>query len=163
MDFFTNTIEVGAIEDLAEGIYMASGVNPPSDKPNQPDDYWDNWRCMWTGHNTGHHSVCHISATHFGIHQGGATPLVMNFTTNFPIKEVKNASGYPVTNLSDRSFTITAMNNGNPNETIGFNFEIVVDYDQLHLENEAGQPLLGAIGTHNASSYFVRVASYRFG
>ena len=48
-------------------------------------------------------------------------------------------------------------------ETIGFNFEIVVDYDQLHLENEAGQPLLGAIGTHNASSYFVRVASYRFG
>lgn len=163
MDFFTNTIEIGAIEDLAEGIYMESGALVPTPDAGPTHDCWVNWKCTWTGHNTGHHSVCHVSATHAGVHEGGSKPLVINFTTNFPILEVRDASGYPITNVTDRSFTITAMNNGNPNESIGFTFQIVVDYNALHLENEAGQPLQGAIGTRNASDYSVRVASYRFG
>ena len=151
-----------AIEaDTAEGIYAGSGAMDPSvtPGPNLPgpvtEDCWINWKCTWTGHNCGGHSVCNVTANHCGNHSGQC--LSMNFVTTFPIQEVKNASGLTISNVGTYSFTLTRNNHFNPTESIGFNFEIVtsqVFYDA------SGAPLHGAIGEFNAASQYCKVASY---
>lgn len=155
--------------DVSEGVYAGSGVyNPPQDKdpiipPDAPGgggstEYapcWINWQCTWTGHNNGGHSVCHVSANHCGDHTGNC--LVMNFVTNFPISDVKNASGLTISAVGSHSFTLTRNNFFNQNDTIGFNFEIVTSqimYDENH------NPLHGAIGANNADAFYCKVASY---
>lgn len=149
-----------AIEaDTAEGIYAGSGAPTPTPDPFAPgpitEDCWINWNCTWTGHNNGGHSVCHVSASHCGSHSGNC--LVMNFSTNFAIKEVKNASGLSISNVGTYSFTLTRNNFFNPSDNIGFNFEIVTS-DPMY--DEAGNPLHGAIGTNNAAAYSCSVSSY---
>lgn len=149
------------IDDTSEGIYAGSGSSPSPiiPVPEEPGhNCWINWKCTWTGHNNGHHSVCHVSANHCGDHSGSS--LVIHFTTNFPISEVKNASGLTISNVGLYNFTLTRNNFFNPSDNIGFNFEIVTSaifYDA------AGKPLAGAIGENNASAYTCRVAGYTCG
>lgn len=153
-----------AIEaDVSEGVYAGSGstgTDPGTDPeiptvPVTPTGCWVNWQCTWTGHNNGGHSVCHVSASHSGDHTGNT--LVMNFVTNFPISEVKNASGYTISNVGLYSFTITRNNFFNGSDNIGFNFEIVTT---LVLKDAAGNDLHGAIGENNADAYYCKVASF---
>ncbi len=161
-EFITPTLVDLDINETAEGVYAGSGAsNPDPTVPPTPTEpptssgCWINWKCTWTGHNNGGHSVCHVSADHCGDHSGEC--LVMNFITNFNIADVKNASGYTISNITARSFTITRNNHFNASENIGFNFELVsadVFYD------EANKPLHGAIGGNNAASYYCTVASY---
>lgn len=154
--------ELVNIDDVAEGVYAGSGAwgtNPDTNPPIiETKECWVNWQCKWTGHNNGHHSVCHISANHCGDHSGEC--LTINFVTNFPIKEVKNASGYTITNVGTYSFSIIRNNHFNPGESIGFNFEIVTS---ATMYDESGKQLEGAIGAHNADAYYCKVASYECG
>lgn len=160
-EFITPTLLDLDINETAESIYAGSGAVPPTPTmdPFAPgyigSDCWLNWRCTWTGHNNGGHSVCNVTANHCSNHSGEC--LIMNFVTNFAIKEVKNASGLTISNVSTYSFTLTRNNHFNPTENIGFNFEIVsadIFYD------ESGNPLHGAIGANNAEAYTCKVASY---
>ncbi len=153
-----------AIEaDVSEGVYAGSGSigpNPGADPdipviPDTPIGCWTNWQCTWTGHNNGHHSVCHVSASHAGDHTGNT--LVMNFVTNFPIVEVKNASGYAISNVGLYNFTITRILHYNQNDNIGFNFEIVTS---LELTDASGNKLAGAIGEANKDTYYCKVATW---
>ena len=166
------------IEDVAEGIYAGSGstsspavptpiptadpsgsVTPaPTTAPGggtTPTQCWVNWQCRWTGHNNGGHSVCHVSANHCGDHSGES--LTMHFVTNFPIVEVKNASGCIISNVGAYSFTIIRNNHFNAGDSIGFNFEIVTS---ATLYDASGNPLHGAIGANNADAYYCKVASH---
>ncbi|MBQ7919019.1 MAG: hypothetical protein IJ324_03630 [Lachnospiraceae bacterium] len=154
-----------AIEaDTAEGIYAGSGAyNPtPTPDPYAPgavtEDCWINWTCTWTGHNNGHHSVCNVTGNHCGNHSGSV--LVLNFVTNFPIQEVKNASGLTISNVGTYSFTLTRNNHFNPTESVGFNFEIVTS---SKLPRKTGGTYEGAIGEDNADAYYCKVASYTCG
>ena len=160
-------------EDVSEGVYAGSGAvsgdkpgsNDPTTWPNNPgggggSEYapcWVNWQCTWTGHNNGGHSVCHVQANHNGDHS--CNTLVMNFVTNFPIKDVKNASGLTISSVGVYGFTLTRNNHFNPTENIGFNFEIVTA-DGFILYDENGNALHGAIGTNNADAYYCKVVSY---
>lgn len=162
---------VTEVTDLSEGVFAGSGAvpTPPGDSPFIPPttpgggggaEYapcWTDWQCRWTGHNNGGHSVCHVSARHEGNHTGNR--LVMNFVTNFPVKDVKNASGCAISNVSSYSFTLTWNNFFNPGESLGFNFEIVTA-DGFVLYDESGKPLHGAIGINNADAYYCKVVSY---
>ena len=162
---------INLIDDINEGVYAGSGafnappgngLIPPSTPPGGTGGgdvplCWVNWQCRWTGHNNGGHSVCHVSARHEGNHSGNR--LVMNFVTNFPVKDVKNASGCAISNVSSYSFTLTWNNFFNPNENIGFNFEIVTAGGFV-LYDESGKPLHGAIGINNADAYYCKVVSF---
>lgn len=151
------------IDDASEGVYAGSGawggttdiVIPPAAEIKQ---CWINWQCKWTGHNNGGHSICHVSANHCGDHSGER--LVMNFVTNFPIQDVKNASGLTITNVGTYSFSLIRNNHFNPSESIGFCFEIVTSADMY---DESGNKLHGAIGSNNADAYYCKVASYECG
>ena len=159
------------INDVSEGVYAGSGaINIPDEQdPTIPSDNpgggggsgyapcWTDWQCTWTGHNNGGHSVCHVRAQHCGDHSGNC--LVINFSTNFPISDVKNASGLTISSVGTYSFTLIRNNFFNPNDNIGFNFEIVVSPEFL-LYDESGNPLHGAIGTNNAGTYYCKVVSY---
>ena len=161
---------LNVISDVSEGVYAGSGaVNIPDEKdptvlPNTPgggggSEYapcWINWKCTWTGHNNGGHSVCHVSANHCGDHSGNC--LVIDFVTNFTIKEVKNASGFTISSVGSNNFTLIRNNFFNPSESIGFNFEIVTS-DMMY--DESNNPLHGAIGTRNADAYYCKVVSYQ--
>lgn len=148
------------VEDMAEGVYAASGSLPEEDDFYEPptggeQGCWQ-FECKWTGHNNGGHSVCHVQGTHCGDHSGNT--LRMEFLTNFPIKEVKNASGLTISEVGAFSFVLTRNNHFNSNESIGFNFEIetsTVFYD------EAGNPLHGAIGACNGDKYRCKVQNYK--
>lgn len=150
------------ITDMAEGVYAGSGFFP--DNPDDPlPDFtpvgcWMNWQCKWVGHNNGGHSVCHVSANHCGDHSGEC--LTINFLTNFPIQEIKNTSGLTVSNVGTYTFSLTRNNHFNPNESIGFNFEIITS---ALLYDENGNLLHGAIGSNNASAYYCKVAGYTCG
>jgi len=153
------------IDDMAEGVYAGSGglvedsTPIPNPDPNpMPEGCWINWQCKWVGHNNGGHSICHVSANHCSNHSGDR--LVMNFLTNFPIQDVKNASGLTISNIGTYNFTLTRNNHFNPTESIGFNFEIVTS---ALMYDESGNPLHGAIGSNNASAYYCKVASYTCG
>lgn len=159
-------------EDVSEGVYAGSGAvsgdkpgenpfippnNPGSGSGSEYAPCWINWQCTWTGHNNGGHSVCHVSAQHCGDHSGNC--LVINFETNFPISDVKNASGLTISNIGTNRFTLIRNNFFNPSDNIGFNFEIVVS-SEFPLYDEGGNPLHGAIGTKNADAYYCKVTSY---
>ncbi len=156
------------VEDMSEGVYAGSGalstnpdetINPSVPTPGTPGgevkECWVNWQCRWAGHNNGGHSVCNVTANHCGDHSGEC--LVMNFVTNFPIREVKNASGLTISNVGTYNFTLVRNNHFNPSESIGFNFEIVTS---ATLYDESGNPLHGAIGASNGDAYYCKVASY---
>lgn len=144
------------INDTAEGIYAGSGSLPNIPQETTPsipnDDSW-HWECRWDGHNSGGHSVCHFQGTHRG-HKSG-NHLELHVTTNFPIKEVKNASGLTITNQGLYNFTLIRNNHFNPSESVGFNAEIVTS-ELLYDENN--NPLHGAIGTNNAAAKRCNVA-----
>ncbi len=149
------------IEDTGEGIYAGSGAwNTNPDIPNPPFPPGDDassdwvWNCKWTGHNHGGHSVCHVLGQHCGNKCGES--ITLNIVTNFTIREVKNASGYTITNLGSHSFSIVRNGHFNPNESVGFNFEIVTS-DPMYDEN--GNALHGAIGAHNAHDKYCKVVS----
>lgn len=152
---------VTEVTDLSEGVFAGSGAIPtppgtePTPTPTPVDECWTNWECRWDGHNSGGHSVCHVSANHCGNHSGEC--LIMNFRTNFPIKEVKNASGFPISNVGTHTFTLTRNNHFNPGENIGFCFEIVTSADMY---DEGGNKLHGAIGANNGAVYYCSVESY---
>lgn len=160
------TPELLSIDDMAEGVYAGSGgiidtvgpVPTPDEPAPTPAGCWINWQCRWTGHDHGGHSVCNVTANHCSDHSGER--LVMNFITNFPIQEVKNASGLTISNVGTYTFTLIRNNHFNPTESIGFNFEIVTS---ALLYDESGNPLHGAIGTNNDSAYYCKVASYTCG
>lgn len=148
------------IEDPSEGVFVGSGAifdNPEEDAPIL-GGCWINWQCKWVGHNNGGHSVCNVTATHCGDHSGNR--LTMNFMTNFPITEVKNASGLTISNVSTYSFTLTRDNFFNPTENIGFNFEVVTS---ALMYDENGNALHGAIGENNAAGYYCKLAGYSCG
>lgn len=152
--------EIENIEDPSEGIFIGSGAifdNPEEDEPIL-GGCWINWQCKWVGHNNGGHSVCNVTATHCGDHSGNR--LTMNFMTNFPIAEVKNASGLTISNVSTYSFTLTRNNFFNPTESIGFNFEIVTS---ALMYDENGNALHGAIGENNGAGYYCKLAGYSCG
>lgn len=159
-DFIAELIDLN-IDDTKEGIYAGSGSSP---NPGEPETTipmppqqkcWVDWKCTWTGHNNGGHSVCHVSARHCGDHSGNT--LVMNFSTNFDIADVKNASGCTISNIGLHVFTITRNNFFNPNDNIGFNFEIVTSTPTY---DAAGNALHGAIGANNVNTYYCDVASF---
>lgn len=165
--------DIEVVNDMDEGVYAGSGAFDNSQGDDtQPGSSgggggtagharcWINWQCRWTGHNNGGHSVCNVTASHCGDHSGNC--LVMNFATNFPISDVKNASGLTISNIGTYSFTLTRNNFFNAGDNIGFNFEIVVS-PELLLTDEAGNPLHGAIGTKNAAAYYCKVTSYQCG
>ncbi len=158
------------VTDVSEGVYAGSGAfdttpgtnpipipdtTPPLAPGGGVQTCWVNWQCRWTGHNNGGHSVCHVSANHCGDHSGEC--LVMNFVTNFPIREVKNASGLTISGVGTYNFTLIRNNHFNPGENIGFNFEIVTS---TVMYDENNNPLHGAIGLNNADAYYCKVASY---
>ena len=160
-DFIAELIDLN-IDDTKEGIYAGSGSSPNPGEPETttpvptpPKQCWVDWRCTWTGHNNGGHSVCHVSARHCGDHSGNT--LTMTFTTNFDIADVKNASGYTISNVGLHVFTITRNNHFNANDNIGFNFEIVTS---TPMYDAAGNALHGAIGANNADTYYCDLASF---
>lgn len=81
----------------------------------------------------------------------------MNFTTNFAIAEVKNASGCTISNVGSYVFTLTRNGHFNGNDNIGFNFEIVTS---TPMYDASGNPLHGAIGENNANTYYCNLASF---
>lgn len=157
-DFIAPVILDLDINETAEGVYAGSGAPPilpqPSEEPGH-GSCWTNWTCTWTGHNNGGHSICNVTVNHLGEHSG--CTLVINFTTNFTIKEVKNASGLTISNVGTNSFTLTRNNFFNQSESVGFNFEITTS-DLFYDEN--GNPLHGAIGANNADSKYCKVVSW---
>lgn len=159
-DFIAELIDLD-IDDSKEGIYAGSGSSPNPGQPETTPAYvdqkcWVNWKFTWTGHNNGGHSICNISAKHCGDHAGNT--LVINIKTNFDIKDVRNASGYDISNVSLRYFTITRHNHFNSSDNISFNFEI----ETLHPIPRPGSTdsYHGAIGEENASTYYCELASY---
>ncbi|MBQ8822416.1 MAG: hypothetical protein IJZ82_07210 [Lachnospiraceae bacterium] len=159
-EFVTPTLIDLDINETAEGMYAGSGSHndDPTDvvipSPEPGDSCWVNWKCTWTGHNNGSHSVCNVTANHCGDHSGNT--LVMNFLTNFPIKEIKDCE-FPVSNVGLYTFTITRTNFFNPTENIGFNFQIV---SSETFYDASGNPYHGAIGENNAASYYCKVVSH---
>lgn len=152
--------EILTIEDVAEGVYVGSGsIIPGGSTPTPiiPDapQCWINWQCRWDGHNSGGHSVCHISGTHCGTHT--AHTLILHITTNFTIANVNHASGHLVSNVTANSFTITLNDCYNPGHNLGFCAEIVTSDLML---DEKGNQLHGAIGANNAARYYCTVADY---
>lgn len=162
-EFVTPTLVDLDINETAEGNFSGSGAHNPDPTappipPEQPisPGCWSFPRCTWTGHNNGGHSICHVEGKHSGDHSGNC--LVMNFTAyNFLISDVKNASGFFISNVTPNGFTLTRVNHFNENDNVGFNVEIVTSstfYD------EAGNLLHGAIGAKNADYAYVEVTSY---
>ena len=155
-DFIAELIDLN-IDDSKEGIYAGSGSSPNPGQPETPpmlppsNGNW-HWECRWDGHNSGGHSVCHFQGTHSGTQSG--SHLELHITTNFPIQEVRNASGLTITNVGLYNFTLIRNNHFNPTESVGFCAEIVTSrifYD------ENNNPLHGAIGTRNANDYHCTV------
>lgn len=157
--FYAEIIDLD-ISDTKEGIYAGSGSSPNPGQPETPPAYedqkcWTNWKFTWTGHNNGHHSVCHVSADHCGDHSGST--LVIFIKTNFDILEVKNASGCIISEHNPRLFSLTRNGHFNAEDTIGFNFEIVTS---TPMYDAAGTQLSGAIGLDNATQYYCKLESY---
>ena len=152
-DFIAELIDLN-IDDTKEGIYAGSGSSPNPGEPETTtptpppsNDNWS-WECRWDGHNSGGHSVCHFQGTHSGNHSGSHLELYV--TTNFPIQEVKNASGLTIANVGLYCFTLIRNNHYNANDSIGFCAEIVTSQVFYDENNHA---LHGAIGANNANSY----------
>lgn len=168
-EFIAPTLIDLDINETAEGVYAGSGaINTPPPEiiiptPTPTDhDCWTDWKFEWAHHDTGTLSSCHVSAKHFGAHQGGSKVLTMYVKTNFPFKTVQNASGCDITRLGDRLFSLSRSIVGNNNEGLGFNFEIIVDTNLLDLKDESNKPLGGAIGANNALQYFCELHGYTF-
>ena len=110
-----------------EGTY---GVCGSGDIP-EPKGDWD-IACRYDGHNTGHHSIVHVQANHHGNYSGDCLTMTFKINNGFKMKEVNNASGTWVRKLSESRFTITRNGHFNPNESVGFCFELVVENSPYH-------------------------------
>lgn len=103
---------------------------------------WD-IRLEYRNHNTGSHSEVAVIGKHHGNHSGESLTMDIMMRNGFEIKQVKEASGCVVSNVTKDGFTITRNNHFNPTDNFEFNFQIVVSNGPKHPQTNH----VGAIGT----------------
>lgn len=124
------------IENTEHNFGKGSGSNGQGD--------WD-IHCEYCQHNTGSHSEVRITGHHNGQHQGDVLKLTCVMKNGFRIKEVRETSGIPVSNVTENGFTLTRYNHFNPNENVGFLIQLVV-YNGHNLNDKTGKGCVGAVG-----------------
>ncbi len=125
-EFISPEIVSLSLEDT-EGLFGVAG----SGYEHEEKGDWD-INCRYDGHNTGHHSVVHVQANHHGTNSGECLTMTFRVNNGFKIDRVQNASGTWVNILSENRFTITRNGHFNPNEAVGFCFELVVKNSPYH-------------------------------
>ena len=125
-EFVSPAIVSLSLEDT-EGFFCVRGSG---DVP-EPKGDWD-ITCRYDGHNTGHHSIVHVQANHHGNFSGDCITMTFKINNGFKLKDVPNASGTWFRKISDSRFTLMRSGHFNPNDSIGFCFEIEVSNSPYH-------------------------------
>ena len=158
---------VQQVDDIIEGIYVASGASPtpvPTPIPTEPPaGEWNYSNAEWRGHNGGSHSEGHIDLHYSGpgqTVQGVEVNCITNF--DFEMDLLDGCGSCEITATSSRSFTIRRINSCllNAGENIGINFKIVA-YVPEYIKENGTQGAVGDSAAPNATKYIFTIVSVR--